>query len=68
MDNVNKTLYIPLCGKAYVSGRGLFLHDEKAEQIWSAEGFSLKGKSRSKWLAFYRVFGQRYLITGCETN
>lgn len=53
MDNVNKTLYIPLCGKAYVSGRGLFLHDEKAEQIWSAEGFSLKGKSRSKWLAFY---------------
>lgn len=53
MDGVNKTMYIPLCGKAYVSGRGLFLRDEKAEQIWAAEGFALKGKSKSKWLAFY---------------
>ena len=34
MNNVNKTLYIPLFAKAYVSKKGLFLHDEKAEQIW----------------------------------
>lgn len=53
MNEVNKTLYIPLYGKAYVSKRGLFLNDKKAEEIWEAEGFSLKGKSKSKWLAFY---------------
>ena len=48
MNSVNKTLYIPLYGKAYVSRRGLFLDDKKAEQIWAAEGFELKGKSKSK--------------------
>ena len=53
MDNVNKTLYIPLFGKAYVSRRGLFIKDEMAEKIWEAEGFTLRGKARSKWLAFY---------------
>lgn len=53
MNAVNKTLYIPLYGKAYVSRRGLFLKDPKAEEIWSAEGFPLKGKAKSKWLAFY---------------
>ena len=53
MDNVNKTLYIPLYGKAYVSRRGLFINDRWAERIWDAEQFKLKGKSRSKWLAYY---------------
>lgn len=53
MDNVNKTLYIPLYGKAHVSRRGLLLKDEKAEEIWAAEGFPLKGKAKSKWLAYY---------------
>lgn len=53
MNEVNKTLYIPLYGKAMVSRRGIILRDEKAEQIWEKEGFSLKGKSRSKWLAIY---------------
>lgn len=52
MNNVNKTLYIPLYGKAYVSRRGLFLQDPKAEEIWSAEAFPLKGKAASKWLAY----------------
>jgi len=52
MDNVNKTLYIPLYGKAYVSHRGLLLEDKKAEEIWEAEGFALKGKAKSKWLAY----------------
>ena len=47
MNNVNKTLYIPLYGKAYVSQRGLFLDDKKAEEIWGAEGFPLKGKAKS---------------------
>lgn len=53
MDSVNKTLYIPLYGKAYVSRRRLILHDPNAEEIWAAEGFTLKGKSKSKWLAYY---------------
>lgn len=53
MNNVNKTLYIPLYGKSYVSKKGIILHDKKAEEIWEKEGFELKGKSKSKWLAYY---------------
>ena len=53
MNNINKTLYIPLYGKSYVSKRGIFLDDKKAEEIWEAEAFALKGKSKSKWLAYY---------------
>ena len=52
MDNVNKTLYIPLYGKALVSRRGLLLHDPMAESIWDSAGISLRGKSASKWLAY----------------
>ena len=52
MDNVNKTLYIPLYGKALVSRRGLLLHDPDAEKLWDAAGIYLKGKSASKWLAY----------------
>ena len=63
MDGVNKTMYIPLYGKAYVSKKGLFLEDKKAEEIWQAEGFALRGKAKSKWLAYYmgirsRVFDE----------
>ena len=53
MNNVNKTLYIPLYGKFYVSRKGIILSDKKAEEIWAAEGFELKGKSASKWVAYY---------------
>ena len=53
MNNVNKTLYIPLYGKAYVSRKGIILDDKWAEKIWDDEGFKLKGKSKSKWLAYY---------------
>ena len=52
MDSVNKTLYIPLYGKALVSRLGILLRDPKAEEIWEKEGFPLKGKASSKWLAF----------------
>ena len=63
MDNVNKTLYIPLYGKSYVSKKGILLHDPTAEDIWNAEGFPLRRKSKSKWLAYHmgmrsRVFDQ----------
>jgi O-methyltransferase involved in polyketide biosynthesis len=53
MNSVNKTLYIPLYGKSYVSKKGLFLDDKKAEEIWATEGFPLQGKAKSKWLAYY---------------
>ena len=55
MTGVNKTLYIPLYGKAFVSRKGVILSDRKAEAIWAAEGkgVPLKGKSKSKWLAYY---------------
>ncbi len=53
MENVNKTLYIPLYGKAFVSKKGIILDDKKAEWIWEQEKFPLKKKSRSKWLAYY---------------
>ncbi len=53
MNNVNKTLYIPLYGKSYVSRKGIILNDKKAEEIWAAEEFILKGKAKSKWLAYY---------------
>lgn len=52
MNGVNKTLYIPLYGKAYVSRMGLFFRDEAAEDIWNRQGFPLKGKAKSKWLAY----------------
>ena len=53
MDSVNKTMYIPLYAKAFVSKKGLFLEDKKAEEIWQREGFEVGRKSRSKWLAYY---------------
>lgn len=66
MDNVNKTLYIPLYGKAYVSRRGLLMEDKKAEEIWAAEGFFLRGKAKSKWLAYY--MGMRSAVFDCWTR
>ena len=53
MNNVNKTLYMPLYGKAFVSKKGLFLNDKMAEDIREAEGFKLRGKAASKWLVYY---------------
>lgn len=52
MDEVNKTLFIPLYGKSQVSKQGIILNDPTAERIWEAESFPIKGKSKSKWLAY----------------
>lgn len=52
MQNVSKTLYIPLYGKALVSRKGIILSDPTAERIWAEAAFPLKGKARSKWLAY----------------
>lgn len=52
MNEVNKTLYIPLYGKSEVSKKGIILEDKTAEAIWSKEGFPIKGKAKSKWLCY----------------
>ena len=60
MNSISKTLYIPLYGKSYISKNMIFFLDPKAEEIWAAEGFPLKGKSASKWLALY--MGMRAVV------
>lgn len=52
MENVNKTLFIPLYGKSQVSKQGIILNDAMAEKIWEAEAFPIRGKSKSKWLTY----------------
>lgn len=52
MNEVNKTLYIPLYGKSKVSQQGIILNDPMAEKIWKAEAFKIRGKSKSKWLSY----------------
>lgn len=59
MNEVNKTLYIPLYGKAQVSKKNIILSDKKAEEIWQKEQFPLKGKSKSKWLTYYMAMRAR---------
>lgn len=52
MNEVNKTLFIPLYGKSKVSKQKIILDDPTAEKIWAEESFKLSGKSKSKWLAY----------------
>lgn len=52
MNEVNKTLYIPLYGKAQVSRRNIILNDPTAEKIWEKEKFPIHGSSGSKWLTY----------------
>ncbi|MBR3750160.1 MAG: class I SAM-dependent methyltransferase [Clostridia bacterium] len=53
LSDINKTMYIPLYGKSFVSKKGVILKDEKAEAIWENEGFELNGRASSRWLAYY---------------
>ena len=52
MNEVNKTLFIPLYGKSLVSRKQILLKDPYAEKTWEAEKFPIRGKSGSKWLAY----------------
>ena len=52
MNEVNKTLFIPLYGKSQVSKKGIILNDPTAERIWEAESFPIHGKSKSKCLSY----------------
>ena len=53
MDEVSRTLYIPLYGKAHVTRNGIILSDPTAETLWDQAQIRLTGKSRSRWLAYY---------------
>ena len=59
MTEVNKTLYIPLFGKAQVSRKNIILHDKKAEEIWDKEAFPITGKAKSKWLTYFMAMRAR---------
>ena len=48
MNEVSKTLFIPLYGKSQVSTKDIILNDPTAEKIWKAESFPIHGKSKSK--------------------
>ena len=52
MNEVNKTLYIPLYGKAKVSQKKIIISDPHAERIWAKENFKVAGKAKSKWLTY----------------
>jgi O-methyltransferase involved in polyketide biosynthesis len=45
MDEVNKTLYIPLYGKAWVSRQNIIIKDPMAGKIWESQGFHLGRRS-----------------------
>ena len=59
MDHINKTLYIPLYGKAKVSQMGIILEDRTAEKIWAENAVQLGRKSKSKWLAYFMAMRAR---------
>lgn len=53
MNEVNRTMYIPLYSKAAASKKGVILKDPKAEEIWNNAHFELKGSAKSRWLSYY---------------
>lgn len=59
MTEINKTLYIPLFGKAQVSKKNIILQDKKAEEIWDKEAFPVTGKAKSKWLTYFMAMRAR---------
>lgn len=66
MTEVNKTLFIPLYGKAKVSKQGIIIKDSMAEKIWDAEGFDVRGKSKSKWLTYNMAMRAKIFDTWVE--
>ncbi|MCR5734521.1 MAG: class I SAM-dependent methyltransferase, partial [Lachnospiraceae bacterium] len=67
MDEVNKTLYIPLYGKAWVSKQNMILKDKMAEKIWESQGFQLGRKSKSKWLCYNMAMRARIFDDWADT-
>lgn len=67
MNEVNKTLYIPLYGKSQVSRRHMILQDQTAVRIWEAEAFPIHGKAGSKWLAYNMAMRARVFDDWTDT-
>ena len=55
MNEINKTLYIPLYGKSYVGKKGIILQDKKAEEIWEKEKFPL-AEGKEFWHKYLACF------------
>jgi len=55
MNEVNKTLYIPLYGKSKVSQQGIILNEPSAERIWKEEAFPIRGKLYRKIYRLYEL-------------
>ena len=53
LNSESKTLFIPLLGKAIMSGQELFLKDKKAEEIILKLNYDFKTLKQSKWLSMY---------------
>lgn len=67
MNEINKTLFIPLYGKAQVSRKHIILRDKKAEEIWDREAFPMKGKAKSKWLTYFMAMRARVFDDWTDT-
>ncbi len=64
MDNVNKTLYIPLYGKSYVSKKGIVLKDKKQRKSGKRKNSLLKESLHQNGLPIIWVCVLPYLISG----
>lgn len=64
MNSVNKTLYIPLYGKSYVSKKGLFIDDKKQKKFGTQRDFHLKENLNPNGLLTIWVFVLPYLTNG----
>lgn len=53
MNAVNKTLYIPLYSRSFVTKKGIILRDEKAVEICDTVSMDLPNNSKTKWLSYY---------------
>lgn len=67
MNEINKTLFIPLYGKAQVSMKNIILQDKKAEEIWESEAFPILGKAKSKWLTYFMAMRARVFDDWTDT-
>lgn len=68
MNSINKTLYIPLYGKAYVHDKKIILEDPMAKAIWDKEAFKLSLKSKNKYLAYYMGMRSAVFDEWCKTQ
>ena len=64
MNNVNKTLYIPLYGKAYVSQKGILLSDKKPKKFGLPKDLNLAESPSPSGLPTTWAFARLCLTNG----